>query len=65
MLEHFNSCVESIEKKQTLSFLKMLDEYRRDAELNPLIDVGTWGFHTLNNLFKHGERRVIGTLRNF
>ena len=43
----------------------MLDDYRRDAELNPLIDVGTWGFHTLNNLFKHGERRVIGTLRNF
>ena len=53
VLEHFNSCVESIEKKQqnftissggpnvNLSFLKILDEHRRDTEHNPLIDFGT------------------------
>ena len=48
VLEHFNFCVECIEKKKiykfsltdriNLSFLKILDEHRRDAELNPLID---------------------------
>ena len=52
VLEHFNSFVECIEKKKkfykfsltdriNLSFLKILDEHRRDAELNPLIDIGT------------------------
>ena len=66
MLEHFNSCVESIEKNKilqvfsdgpnvTLSFLKTPDEHRRDDELNLLIDIGTCGLHTIHNSFKHGE----------
>ena len=67
MLEHFNSCVESIEKHKilkvfsdgpnvNLSFLKLLDEHRRDADLNPLINIGTCGLHTVHNSFKHGEK---------
>ena len=48
-----------------LSFLKILDEHRRDAEVNPMIDIGTCGLHTVRNSLKQRERRVIGTLRNF
>ena len=65
-LNILNSCVESIVKKKLqvfsdrpsvdLSFLKNLDEHRRDAELNPLIDIGTCGLHTLHNSFKHGGK---------
>ena len=76
VLEHFNSRVESIEKEiflqffsdepnVNLSFLKILDERRRDAELSPLIDLGICGLHTVQNLFKHGEKESNGTLRNF
>ena len=77
VLEHFNSCVKSIKKKikflqvfsdgpnVNLSFIKILDEHRRDAEVNPMIDIGTCGSHTVRNSFKQRERRVIGTLRNF
>ena len=67
VLEHFNSCVESIEKHKilqvfsdgpnvNLSFLKLLDEHRRDADLNPLINIDTCGLHTVHNSFKHGEK---------
>ena len=67
VLEHFNSCVESIEKHKilqvfsdgpnvNLSFLKFLDEHRCDADLNPLINIGTCGLHTVHNSFKHGEK---------
>ena len=39
-----------------LSFLKILDEHRRNAELKPLTDIGTCGFHVLHNSFKHREK---------
>ena len=39
-----------------MSFLKILDEHRRDAELNPLIDIGTCGLHTVYNSFKYGKK---------
>ena len=67
VLEHFNPCFNSIEKKKKklqifcdgpnfiLSILKILDEHRRDAELNTLIDISNYGLHTIHNLFKHGE----------
>ena len=32
-----------------------MDEHRGDAELNPLIDIGTLGLHAVHNSFKHGE----------
>ena len=75
VFEHFDSYVENIESKNkilqvfsdepnvNLSFLKILDEHRPDAEFNPLIAIGTWGLHTIHNSFKHGKRRVIGTFR--
>ena len=65
VLEHFNSCVESSKKKLqvfsdglnvNLSLLKILNEHRCDAELNPLIDIGTCGLHIIHNSFKHGEK---------
>ena len=67
VLEHFNSCVESIEKNKilqvfsdepnvNLSFLKILDEHRRDAKLNPLIYIETCGLHTVYNSFKYGKK---------
>ena len=66
VLEDFFSCVKSIEKNKilqvfsnglnvNLSFLKILDEHRGDAELNPLIDIGTLVLHAVHNSFKHGE----------
>ena len=39
-----------------MSFLKILDEHRRDAELNPLIDIGTCVLHTVYNSFKYGKK---------
>ena len=38
-----------------LSHLKILDDHRRDAELNPLTDIGICGLHTIHNSFKHGN----------
>ena len=38
-----------------MSTLKILDDHRRDAELNPLINIGTCGLHTIHNSFKHGD----------
>ena len=66
VLEHFNPCFNSIEKKKKITNflwwakfqfvnLKILDEHRRDAELNPLIDISNCGLHTVHNLFKHGD----------
>ena len=49
----------------TLSFLKILDEYRRDAELSLLIDLGICGLHMVQNSFKYGEKESQGTLRNY
>ena len=40
----------------SLSFLKILEEHRRDAELNPLIGIDTCRLHTVHNLFKYGEK---------
>ena len=69
VLEHFNSCVESIEKNEilqvfsdgpinvNLSFLKILDEHKRVTELNPLIDIGTCGLYTEHNLFDESSSR--------
>ena len=37
-------------------FKKILDEHRRDAELNSLIDIGTCGLHTVHDSLKHGEK---------
>ena len=39
-----------------MPFLKSLEEHRCDAELNPLLIIGTCGLHTKRNLFKHGEK---------
>ena len=65
VLEHFNPCFNSIEKfflqifcggpNFNLSILKILDEHRRDTELNPLIDISNCGLHTVHNLCKHWE----------
>ena len=46
----------SDEPNVNLSFLKILDEHRRDAELNPLIDIGTCVLHTVYNSFKYGKK---------
>ena len=65
-LKDFFSCAKSIEKNKilqvfsnglnvNLSFLKIVDEHRGDAELNPLIDIGTLGLHAVHNSFKHAE----------
>ena len=67
VLEHFNSCVEIIEENKilqvfsdvpnvNLSFLKILDEHRRDAKPNLLIEIDTCGLHAVHNSFKHGEK---------
>ena len=66
VFEYFNPSVESIEKPKilqvfsdgpnvNLSHLKILDDHRRDAELSPLINIGTCGLHTIHNSFKHGD----------
>ena len=45
-----------------LIFLRVLTEKCYDQELNQLIDLGTCGFHTPHNAFKHGEKKIrLGT----
>ena len=66
VFEYFNPCVESIEKPKILQVfsdgpninlphLKILDDYGHDAELSPLLNIGTCGLHTIHNSFKYGD----------
>ena len=66
VFEKYEQAISSLDKNKilqissdgpnvNLAFLKIVDSSRKDDELDPLIDIGTCGLHTLHRSFQHGE----------
>ena len=64
--EKFNECISELDENKllqvssdgpniNLAFLDLLNEHISDNELSLLINIGTWGLHTIHNSMKHGE----------
>ena len=39
-----------------LHFIEIVKEKRKDTNLKPLLNRGTYGLHTVHNAFKHGAK---------
>ena len=48
--------VSSDEPNLNLCFLEIFKEKRKDANLKPLLNIGTCWLHPVHNAFKHGAK---------
>ena len=71
----FNDCLGSLDCSKilqvssdgpnvNLTFLNLVHENRKDDLIDPLIDIGICGLHTLHRPFQTGEK-ATGILRNY
>ena len=56
--------VSSVGPNVNLAFLDLLREYRKDEQLNTLLEIGICGLHTIHNSFKTGAKSSEWKLNN-